>query len=491
MSFTNPANLKSCADCPRLGNGGLTRAETCCMVAAGISDAAAPRSGGASLAHLGNRHGLARSEALWRQALTRIPAGTQTLSKGPGCFVDGVFPKYLTRGKGARVWDADGNEFIDFCLACFPLTLGYGVVEIDEAIRRQLADGITFSMMHPLEVEVAEKLAEAIPCAEMVRYAKNGSDVTAAAVRLARHITGRDRVACFGYHGFQDWYIATTDRNFGIPAEVKNLTHTFRYNDIDSLAALFKAHPGEFACVIMEPAIFEFPRAGFLAEVKALAHAHGALLVFDEMLTGFRLARGGGQEFFGVAPDLATFGKGIANGMPLGVLAGPAEHMRHFDSVFFSTTYGGEALTLAAASAGLDFYARNNVIGRLWYSGRTLFERFTRSVKAKDLGAHVTVAGYPVRMQLGFRGLGGEPNHLLAALYQQEMIRRGILCYTGVMSVSWSHTAEELAHTADAFDAALDVLKQAIAANDPERFLEGKAPEPVFRALRAQKQTGN
>ena len=440
---------------------------------------------------LGNRHGLKGTDDLWQRAQKVIPAGTQTLSKGPGCFVDGFSPKYLKRGKGARVWDVDDNEFIDYCLACFPLTLGYGHPAIDNAIQRQLADGITFSMMHPLEVEVAERLTRVIPCAEMVRFAKNGSDVTAAAVRLARHITGRERVACFGYHGAQDWYIATTDRNFGIPGAVRALTHTFKYNDLDSLHALFKAHPGEFACVIMEPSIFESPRDGFLDEVKALTHANGALLVFDEMLTGFRMAQGGGQEYFGVVPDLATFGKGIANGMPLGVLVGRAEFMQGFDKVFFSTTYGGEALTLAAAAAGLDFYAENDVIETLWRSGKTLLDGFSRHVAAKKLGAHVSVAGFPVRMQLGFHDIGGVPSHLHAAIYQQEMFRRGIICYTGVMSVSYAHTDAELAYTVKSFGEALDVLAAAIASNDPESFLEGKAPVPVFRSLREQRATGN
>lgn len=440
---------------------------------------------------LGNRNGLGQTDAYWGRALKVIPAGTQTLSKGPGCFVDGVSPKYLKRGKGSRVWDVDGNEYLDYCLACFPLTLGYGHPAIDGAIQRQLEDGITFSMMHPLEVEVAERLTRIIPCAEMVRFAKNGSDVTAAAVRLARHITGREQVACFGYHGAQDWYIATTDRNFGIPGAVRALTHTFRYNDVDSLRALFRAHPDAFACVIMEPAIFDRPQDGFLDKVKELAHANGALLIFDEMLTGFRLAQGGGQELFGVTPDLATYGKGIANGMPLGVLVGRAEYMEHFDKVFFSTTYGGEALTLAAAAAGLDFYREKDVIGRLWHAGETLFGGFSDHVAAKKLEPHVTVAGFPVRMQLAFHDIAGKPSNLYAAIYQQEMCRRGILCYTGVMSVSFAHTDAELAYTVKAFGEALDVVAAAIASNDPERFLQGKPPAPVFRALREQRTTGN
>lgn len=444
----------------------------------------------ASYARLGPKNGIAASDAQWRHATQVIPGGTQTLSKGPSCFVEGVSPKFLQRGKGGRVWDVDGNEYIDFVLACFPLTLGYGHPVVDAAIKAQLEDGITFSMMHPLEAEVADRVIDAIPGAEMVRFSKNGSDVTAMAVRLARHLTGRERVACLGYHGFQDWYISTTDRSFGIPQAVKDLTSTFRYNDIDSLHALFARHPGEIACVIMEPVLFEAPQDGFLEKVKELAHANGALLIFDEMLTGFRFGRGGAQEFFGVIPDLATFGKGMANGMPIGALTGLARYMQAFEQVFFSSTYGGEALTLAAAKAVLDFYKDNDVAAHLWRNGSIIFDNFRNQIERKGLQNHVSMTGFPVRNQLVFKDKNGEPNYLMNALFQQEMTRRGIICYATI-GVCWAHAEDDLVYTAKAFGEMLDVMADGLADNDFARLLQGKPSAPVFKALRDQRQTAN
>src|SRR5262249_18467666 len=230
-----------------------------------------------------------------------------------------------------------------------PVVLGYCNPAVDEAIRAQLEDGITFTMMHPLEVDVAELIAEIVPGAESVRFSKTGCDVTSAAVRLARAFTRRDKVLCCGYHGWHDWYIGVTDRNRGVPETTRDLTHTFSYNDIDHVA---DGLDDDTACVILEPAVFEAPKPGFLEELKRLCHQRGALLIFDEMWTGFRLALGGAQQRFGVTADLACFSKAIANGMPLSALTGRADVMRLLEKdVFFFTTFGGEALSLAAARA--------------------------------------------------------------------------------------------------------------------------------------------
>ncbi len=499
MTFNNDLGLDGCQDCPRK-KGQTGPVAGCCANACGIfenayydperMDADNFPYDSAKFAHLGPKAGIVNSESLWQRALKVIPGGSQTLSKAPGCFVDGYSPKYLARGKGSHVWDADGNEYIDYGLGCLPITLGYSFPEVDDAIKAQLADGITFTMMHELEVEVAERLTSMIPGAEMVRFAKNGSDVTAMSVRLARHVTGRNRIACMGYHGFQDWYIATTDRNFGIPDVVKALTHTFMFNDIDSLKKLFDEHPDEFAAVIMEPAIFEFPKPGFLEEVKELTHANGALLIFDEMITGMRFAKGGGQEFFGVTPDLGCFGKGIANGMPIGVLAGLEKYMSLFEKVFFSSTYGGEVVTLAAARAGLDYYNQNPVIPRLWRTGKILFDNFEKAIAARDLGDNVSVIGFPVRFQVVLKSDEPENDHLLNALFLQEMTRRGIVGWA-VFGLSYSHTDEDLIHTARAFGEMLDVVKKALASGDIHSFIEGNAPQPVFKGLREKKQTAN
>ena len=289
------------------------------------------------------------SDALYARARRLIPGATQTLAKGAGQHVRGVSPKFLRSGRGAHVVDVDGNEYLDMTMGVGPLILGYADPVVDAAIRAQLADGITFSLPHVLEVEVAEQINEMVPGAENIRFAKNGADVTSAAVRLARAHSGRSKVLCCGYHGWHDWYISVTDRRLGIPPEVAALTYTFAYND---LAALEAALDDDVACVILEPTTFEAPRADFLQGLKQLCAARGALLIFDEMWTGFRLALGGAQERFGVTADLACLSKAVANGMPLSVLTGRADVMRLLEKdVFFFSTFGGEALSLAAAAA--------------------------------------------------------------------------------------------------------------------------------------------
>lgn len=494
--FTNPRNISGCHQCAEPGH----RAPDCCRTPSGVYEDGCydpaeydilqwdpARWAGVDV---GIRNPMERSEGLWKEALTKIPGGSQTFSKSPMVFAKGVAPKYLDHGRGSRVWDADGNQYIDYALGCFPMTLGYRNEHIDNAIREQLDRGITFSMMHEVEVGFARRFTEIVPGAEMVRYGKNGSDATSAAVRLARAVTGRDHVACFGYHGFQDWYIATTDRNRGVPGAVRELTHPFRYNDIESLRAVFDAHPGEIACVIMEPGIVEFPRDYFLAQVKEMAHDNGALLIFDEMITGFRFDLGGAQRYFGVIPDLAAFGKGIANGMPLGVLAGRAEYMRHFEEVFFSTTYGGEALSLAAGIAGMDFYREHDVVRRLWKMGCILFDNYRRLIRAKGMENNVSLVGYPVRSLLQFKDHGGEADYRLSTLFQQEMLKRGVICYA-TYGLSYVHTDEELMYTAAAFGEMLDVMKAALDDGDIGKFLDGDVTRPVFKGLREQKQTGN
>ncbi len=290
-----------------------------------------------------------KSEDFLDRALQVIPLGSQTFSKSKTALPFGVSPYFVERAKGSRMWDIDGNAYLDFVSALCCVTLGYLDPDVDAAVRAQMDSGVTFSLPHRLETEVAELLVEMIPCAEKVRFAKNGTDATSGAIRVARAYTGRNRVAVCGYHGWQDWYIGTTLRDLGVPQAVKELSHTYTFNDIGSLQRLLDAHPGEFAAVMLEPLNVAYPKDGFLEKVQAAARAHGALLVFDETITGFRYATGGAQQEFGVTPDLATFGKGIANGYPLSALVGKSEYMKVVEDIFFSGTFGGETLSLAAA----------------------------------------------------------------------------------------------------------------------------------------------
>ena len=320
-----------------------------------------------------------------------IPGCSQTFSKGANQHVRGVAPMFLAKGKGCRVWDVDGNEYIDYIQGLLPNILGYAHEEVNAAVAEQLAQGHSFSLPHPLEVELAERLTRLIPCAQKVRFGKNGSDATSGAVRAARALTGRERIACCGYHGWQDWYIGSTTRNAGVPEAVRALTHPFVYNDLGSLQKLLEEHRGEFAAVIMEPVNFWPPAAGFLEGVKKLAHEHGALLIFDEICSGFHFGLGGAQKRFGVTPDMACFGKAMGNGFPISCVVGRADVMKVFEDIFFSFTFGGEVASMAAAMKVLDVLETTDALARMDANGRVLQEGL--NALAKEAG----IAGsYPV-----------------------------------------------------------------------------------------------
>jgi len=425
---------------------------------------------------------LIKSEQYWAKAKNLIPAGTQCLSKGPTQFVDGVAPKYLKKGKGCHVWDVDGNEYIDYGMGLRPIILGYCYPAVDEAIVRQLQDGITFTLMHPLEVEVAELLPKIIPCAEAVRYGKNGSDATTAAIRAARAYTGRDKVAICGYHGWHDWYIVTTERSKGVPRLMKQLSFVFQYNNIESLKELFESHPDEFAAVIMEPVGVTPPQNGFLQDVKKVTHENGAVLIFDEIITGFRFALGGAQEYFGVIPDLAAFGKAMANGMPISALVGKGEIMNVFNETFFSFTFGGECLSLAATIATISELKKRKVIDFIWTQGRKLQEGYNKLVKELELTEHTECVGYPPSTLAKFYGKTPEESLLMKSLVQQELLKRGIL-WAAYHAISYSHKDNEINTTIEAFNDALTILKRAINQRKIEEFLEGKPVKPVFREV--------
>ncbi|MDZ7309364.1 MAG: aminotransferase class III-fold pyridoxal phosphate-dependent enzyme, partial [candidate division KSB1 bacterium] len=390
--------------------------------------------------------------------------------------VRGVAPVYLERGRGARVWDVDGNCYLDYNMAIGPLVLGYAHPAVDEAIRRQLDSGITFSLMHPLEVEVAELLAGVIPNAEAVRFSKTGAEVTSAAVRLARAFTGREKILCCGYHGWHDWYITVTDRRRGVPASQLDLTYTFDYNDPASLDAALDA---EVAAVIMEPVVFQPPRPGFLEYVQESCRRRGALLIFDEMWTGFRLAVGGAQEFFGIQPDLACYSKAIANGMPLAVLTGRREIMKLLErDVFFFTTFGGEALSLAAAKATIAEIREKNVPAHLARLGKKLKEGYNQL--AARLGMDYTrCVGYDCRTLVTFDERAAPPL-LLKSLLQQELLRCGIL-WSGFHTLSFSHCDEDIDYTLAAYAHVLPLLARAVRENKVAEHLRGEPVEPVFR----------
>ncbi len=421
-----------------------------------------------------------QSLALLERAKKVIPSMTQTFSKGPNQWVRGISPHYLTRGEGAWVWDVDGNRYLDYLMALGPITLGYGCSEVDEAVKAQVSDGAVFSQMHPLEVEVAELLVDLIPCAEMVRFAKNGSDVTTGAVRAARAYTKRDRILFCGYHGWHDWYIGTTTRNKGVPDVVSALSDTFTYNDLDSLEALFKQYPDDVAAVIMEPIGVEMPKNGFLEGVRDICTRHGALLIFDEIVNGFRVRLGGGHEYFGVMPDMACFGKGMANGLPLSAVVGRKAVMQEFDEIFFSGTFGGEVLSLASCKATVEFMKREPVIEHLWKAGEELSGIIQGHVEKLDIGKDALLLGLPVRSVLAFPHKDEKQSYMMRTYIMQECVKRGLLYFCSHIPC-YAHKEEELAFTRGVLDEVFPLVAEAIHNGDVEKRLEGKCVEAIFR----------
>jgi glutamate-1-semialdehyde aminotransferase len=421
-----------------------------------------------------------KSEEWLKRSLKVIPSASQTFSKGYTQYPRGASPLFLQRGKGQHVWDVDGNKYIDFPLALGPNILGYGDPVVDEAVIKQWKDGAAFTLPHPLEVEVAEMLVERIPCAEMVRFGKNGSDVTSAAVRLARAVTGREHVACCGYHGWQDWYIGSTTRSRGVPKAMCDLTHTFEYNKLNTLEKLFSENPNKIAAVIMEPVGVEDPEPGFLEAVKDLAHKHGALLIYDEVITGFRLARGGAQELYGVTPDIACFGKAMANGMPLSAVVGKRELMEVFDEIFFSFTYGGEAVSLAACKATLEEIDRRDVYKHMWRLGDGFRDAIKGLIKKYGLTERMKCLGPGPHTAVPFFDERGEYSLDMRALFQQELARNGILFLVGHnMSAAIEQT--DLDQALEVYDGALAVMRDAVDSGDVSSYLKGSTVMPIFR----------
>ncbi len=424
---------------------------------------------------------LEHGRALKERALERIPGCSQTFSKGPTQFVQGAAPPFAVRGKGCRLWDADGNEYLDCGMALGAVILGYSDEEVNEAVRAQLGAGTIFTLPHPLEVEVAEALCGAFPWAEMARFGKNGSDVTSGAVRLARAVTGREVIAACGYHGWQDWYIGTTTRARGVPESVKRLTAPFQYNRIESLERIFAEHPRSVAAVIMEPVGIAEPEGGFLSRVRELCRREGALLIFDEVLTGFRFGLGGAQSRFGVQPDLSCVGKAVANGFPLSAIVGPRALLKEFEEIFFSFTFGGETLSLAAAKATLARIQRDDVAGQIGREGERLRDGY--NVLAGHLGLEKVTqcVGMGPRTVAEFHGKDERGSLALKSLFQQECIRRGVL-FTGYHLPSWSHGEAEVDQILHVYHSAMRVLEEAVEKNDVENRLVGKPVEPVFRS---------
>ena len=424
---------------------------------------------------------LSQSYSLLDRARDLIPGVAQTFSKGPTQIVQGVSPLYIERGQGSHVWDVDGNEFIDYPTSLGPIVLGHNDPDVSKAVIDQISKGTLFSLSSPIELDVAETLIDAIPCADMVRYGKNGSDVTSAAVRVSRAFTGRDIVALSGYHGWQDWYIGTTTRNAGVPSAVSDLSKTYVYGDLASLESLFAEYPDQLACVIMEPVGVVEPTEGYLQAVKKLCKANGALLIFDEVLTGFRIAYGGAQERYGVVPDLACYAKALANGYPLSVIGGRRDVMELFDEIFFSFTFGGDAISLAASQATLAKMQSEPVFEHLWRQGQKLQDGYNLLASEYGVCDFTSCVGLAPRTVATFSDPeSGQDSPALRSLMQQELVRRGVLFLFG-FNISYAVSDADVDHTFEALRSAMGVISSAVDSGDIESWVDGQIVQPVFR----------
>jgi glutamate-1-semialdehyde 2,1-aminomutase/spore coat polysaccharide biosynthesis protein SpsF len=426
------------------------------------------------------RRPIEKSKAWLARAEKVIPGCSQTFSKGSNQHVRGVAPIFLAKGKGCRVWDVDGNEYIDYIQGLLPNILGYAHDGVNLAVAEQLAQGHSFSLPHPLEVELAERLTRLIPCAEKVRFGKNGSDATSGAVRAARALTGRERIACCGYHGWQDWYIGSTTRNAGVPGAVRALTHTFVYNDLVSLQKLLNEHPGEFAAVIMEPVNFWPPAAGFLEAVKDLAHRHGALLIFDEICSGFHFGLGGAQKRFGVTPDMACFGKAMGNGFPIACVVGRSDVMKVFEDIFFSFTFGGEVASMAAAMTVLDVLETTDALTRMDANGRLLQEGLNSLAKEAGLENCLQCIGYPFWSLIRFLDSAGKDSLLVRSLFTQECAKRGVLLLA-THNMTAAHDPLAIEQTLKVYAEVCKTVAKWLSDVCPEQYLEGEMIQSVFK----------
>ncbi len=428
-----------------------------------------------------------RSKALQQKSHALIPGGAHTYAKGDDQYPENA-PGFIVRGKGSHVWDVDGNEFIEYGMGLRSVTLGHAYDPVDEAAYRQMRQGINFTRPAPIEIECAEKLFSLIPGAEMVKFAKNGSDVTTAAIKLARAYTGRDLVGICVDHPFfsvDDWFIGHTAMNAGIPTAVQQLTVTFQYNNLDSVRALFAQYPDQIACLIMEPEKNDPPADNFLHETRRLSHENGALFILDEIITGFRHHLGGGQTLYNVEPDLSTFGKAMANGFSVSALVGKKEFMQRgglqhdAERVFLlSTTYGAETHALAAALATMQIYEEESVIAHLHRQGERLANGINAIVDELNLRDYFGLMGKPCNLVYYTRDEQKQPSQAYRALFMQETIKRGLILPS--LIISYSHSDADVDHTVSAIGEALTVYRLALA-EGVEKYLHGRPVKPVFR----------
>ena len=429
----------------------------------------------ASNAHMSVAHGL-------------IPGGAHTYAKGDDQYPAGMAP-VIERGAGCRVRDIDGNEFVEFGNGLRSTTLGHRFEPVLRAVRDHLELGVNFVRPHRIELEAAQRLVDLIPSAEMVKFGINGSDSTTAALRLARAFTNREMVAVCRQHPFlsaDDWFIGTTPMSAGIPKATQRLTVQFNYNDLADVARLFETFPGEIAALVLEAETVEPPADGYFAGLRRLCDEHGALLILDEIITGFRWHERGAQFVYGIEPDLCVFGKGLANGFPLSALAGRADIMRlggfvdDADRVFLlSQTAGGQPWALAAMLAVIDTYQRERIAERLRQIGARLRQGVEQAVADAGLSSHFQLKGRDCNLVYAALDGEGRPSQEFRTLVLQELVERGILAPSFVVCAA--HDESAISQVIDAVAGLMPIYQRALE-DGVGGLLRGRSVRPAIRA---------
>lgn len=428
-----------------------------------------------------------KSNMLNKKFHSIIPGGSHTYAKGDDQYPEFALP-YIVRGENCHVWDMDGNDFIEYSMGARTVTLGHAYKPVVDAAYKQMGMGNNFMRPATIELECAEKLLDMIKGAEMVKFAKNGSDATNGAIRLSRAYTGRDIIAICGNHPFfsvDDWFIGSTPMSAGVPKVIQDLTVKFQYNDIESVKELFNQYPGKIACVILEAEKEEEPKDNFLHELQKLCNENGTIFILDEMITGFRWHNGGAQGFYNIIPDLSTFGKAIGNGSSVSALVGKKEIMQlgglkhDRERVFLlSGTHGAETHGLAAAMETMRIYEKEPVVETLWCQGERLASGLSKSIDENNLTNHISILGRPCCLVYGTRDNENKPSQPFRTLLLQEIIKRGILATSLV--VSYSHTNADIDRTIEAFHEAFYIYRKAL--NEGiEKYLIGRPVKPVWR----------
>ena len=420
------------------------------------------------------------SERLLRLAEAVIPLGSQTFSKSRTQYPVGVSPFFASKGSGSYLWDVDGNKYVDLVASLAAVTLGYGDPEINKAVKRQLKKGVSLSLSSKLETVVAEKIINLVPSAEMVRFAKNGSDATSAAVRIARYFTGRDHIISIGYHGWHDWYIGSTTRSMGVPSAVQALTLSARYNDLSHVENLFQEAKGDVAAVILEPMNSVDPAPGYLESLRNFCSSNNILLIFDEVITGFRFARGGAQELFGVTPDLSCFGKGIANGFPLAAVVGKKEIMLEMEKVFISGTFGGELLSLAAAKVVLQKHINEDVCGDLAEKGGMLAELTLNAINENKIGNVLSLSGHPTWKFINWKPTSNYSAQEIKTYFMQEIFQEGILVL-GTHNITQAHSKRIINKIADSYYRVFQKIRYVLESEKLREELKVQPLVPLFK----------